>query len=389
MAYPDTIPIGADPAELALRYPLIILCTVTIICGLHISFQFIKNYFRSNDTVKGNKMHAAWASLFFGYSTLSMSFVASDFFSTDLHQRDVFLQIGYLCLTTGAFLFIYYSEKLKIINTRRIFTIVFTLLYVVLCGLIVTSQVVYFGGDVAGFESIMDFTQYSTYSFFVPVVALFLTYCVRINRILPLKLKKFAILMAVSLFAFTIGFLATTDSVIRNLGIGVYSYFLGVLIQICALGVLAYTFLKLPSWRELEWREAIRSIFVIYRGGMMLFNYDFKESDEKARKMNPLLVAGALEMAKSVLTGMMQTETVKVLDLQDKKVIFEQGDKVMVSLITDQYYESLAMLTHEFVVQFERFFASVLPSWQGDVDVFAPTKALVSKIFDIQLPARA
>ena len=94
-------------------------------------------------------------------------------------------------------------------------------------------------------------------------------------------------------------------------------------------------------------------------------------------------------MAKSLLTGMMQTEIVKVLDLQDKKVIFEQGDKVMVALITDQYFESLAILTHEFVVQFERFFASVLPSWQGDLDVFAPTRTLVTNIFDVHLPARA
>nr|MDO8085766.1 hypothetical protein [Candidatus Sigynarchaeum springense] len=113
------------------------------------------------------------------------------------------------------------------------------------------------------------------------------------------------------------------------------------------------------------------------------------ETDEKARKTNPLIVAGALELAKSLLTGMMQTEIVKVLDLQDKKVIFEQGDKVMVALITDQYFESLAILTHEFVVQFERFFASVLPSWQGDLDVFAPTRTLVTNIFDVHLPARA
>ncbi|MBN2149912.1 MAG: hypothetical protein JW839_00570 [Candidatus Lokiarchaeota archaeon] len=389
MAFPDTIPIGADPAEAGLRYPIIILCTITIITGLHISFQFIKNYFQLHDSVKGNKMHAAWASLFLGYSMLSMAFVASDFFSTDFHQRDVFLQLGYLSLTTGALLFIYYSEKLKIINTRRIFTLVFLVLYIGLCGLIIASQVVYLWGDASGFEAIMDITQYSTYLFFLPVILLFFTYFARINRILPIKLKKYATIMAASLFGFTIGFLATTDFVIRSLGIGILSYFIGMLVQICALGVLAYSFLKLPSWRALEWREAIRSIFVIYHGGMMLFNHDFKETAEGARKTNPLVVAGALEMAKSLLTGMMQTETVKVLDLQDKKVLFEQGDRVMVCLITDQYFESLAILTHEFVVQFERFFGSVLPSWQGDLDVFAPTRALVSKVFDVQLKDRA
>ena len=280
MAYPDTIPIGSDPTELAFRTPIIILCTITIITGLHLSFQFIKNYFHLHDSVKGNKMHAAWASLFLGYSTLSISFVASDFFSIDIHERQVFLQIGYLCLSTGALLFTYYSEKLKIINTRRIFTLVFMILYFGLCGLIITSQVIYFLGDVAGFDSIMDITQYSTYLFFIPVVLLFFTYFARINHILPLKLKKFAFIMAASLFGFTIGFLATTDFVIRSLDIGIVSYFIGVLVQICALGILAYSFLRLPSWRELEWREAIHSIFVIYHGGMMLFNYDFKETGQ-------------------------------------------------------------------------------------------------------------
>lgn len=314
-------------------------------------------------------MHAAWFGMFLGYSTMALIYIVADYFVVDPGQRTRFLQMGYLCVATGGYSFTYFVEKLAIVPTRRLFTWFFSLLYVVLIAMIILSFFI---------PSLIDITQYFTYSFMVPMIGLFLFYLGKLNTLLPSKLKKYSRSLILFLFVFTLGFVGMTDFAIRYFGLGLWIRLIGMLLQIGGILIIAFFFLRLPTWNELEWRDSLHSLIVVYSGGISMYQHDFRQ---KGKEINPILISGALEMIKSLLNEVLPKGQLKVLDVQEKKIIVEQGIYITVAMIADAKLESLELLLHSFVNDFEQFFGQYLPDWEGDTDIFAPTKAIVEKIF--------
>jgi hypothetical protein len=296
-------------------------------------------------------------------------YIYSDYFIEDPLERDYVLQIAYLCVATGAFSFTYFMEKLAIVRTRRIFTVLFGILFVILFVIIVLSR---FNPD------LLQITQYFTYSFMIPMIGLFLFYMFKLNTLLPSKLKFYTYSLILFIFVFVIGFVGATDFAIENFGIGIMMRVIGICLQIIGVLIIASFFLRLPTWNELEWRDKLHSLIIVYAGGISMYQHDFKQ---KGKDVNPILLSGALEMISSLLKEVLPRSQLKVLDIQEKKILVQKGIYVTVAMIADEKLDSLELLLKTFLHEFEQFFGQYLPDWEGDTDIFAPTKAIVEKIF--------
>src|SRR5271157_3924545 len=171
----------------------------------------------------------------------------------------------------------------------------------------------------------------------------------------------------------------TIDLSVRYLG-GLTTRFIADIGSIVGVGMVALFFLMLPSWREIEWRPALESLFVVRKGGICLYQHDFMKPDAKADDSTSMMIGSALEMIK-VMLQQTTTGMLKIIDFKDKKLLIEQGEQIMVVMIANIGTESLNFLIHLFLTQFEQFFHDILSNWQGDCTEFESTKALVQEIF--------
>jgi len=374
LEFPYTLPLGLQwPNIDPLRIVLLLIEVACVIFGIHLAFKFFKNYRTMHDSLRGSRMHAAWGWLFFTYAITTLIYIIGDYYALDSTTRYGLLEFGYLSLATGALFYIYNIEGVGIIKTRHAFTIIFSALYAILVIMVVLSVPVHI---VEG-----SLVQYFAISFWIPMIILFFIYTAKINKLIQGKMKLYSTLMIIGLFMFVFGFMGATDFAIKGLGIGLYIRVIGDIMQITGIGMMGMFFSMLPSWREIDWRAALKTLFVIYKGGICIYQQDFQKEAKESDGMSSMMVGGALEMVKSVLQQVLQAGSLKVLDFKDKKLLLEQGEQVLVVMIADTETDSLRFLLHEFVFKFERFYYDVLKDWQGDSSTFEPTKALVKELF--------
>ncbi len=376
-----TITILAEPIPwISISDPIRLLLILIEVCmalvGIHLSFKFFKNYATLKETSRGSRMHAAWGWLFIGYAATIAIYLVADFYTdtrypTDWQYRFDWLEFGYLALATGCLFYIFNIESVGIIKTKHVFSIMFGVLYFILILLLIMSV---FMRLVSG-----DFVQLFAIAFLVPMILLFFIYTARINQLIKGKLKAYSAAMIIGLLVFILGWMGATDIVIKNFGIGNWMRLIADLMQIGGLSVLGWFFSLLPSWREIEWRASMKSLFVIYRGGTCVYQHDFTGRAESTD--SNLMMGGVVEMVKSVLDQVLLPGTLKVFDFKDKKMVLEQGKNISVAVVADSVSESLEYVLHDFVNRFEVFFGKVLDDWSGDSSVFEPTKVIIKWLF--------
>lgn len=364
MAFPNSLPIHGE-----IRLPGLIIETFIIYVALHLALIFLKKYKTTQDAARTNIMYLAWCSLFIAFSATTFFFILGDYFSSTNGERFFYLELGYVSLASGGFFFLFHVERVGFINTRRLFTIIFGILYVILIVLLIMAQ----------FLPLMDLIQTFSFIFLVPTVGLIIAYTYKVNKLIRGKLKVFSSLMILGVFILILGYVGATDFALETFGL--YFRLIAGLLQVMGIVFVAIFFGLLPGWKELQWVKNLHSLFIIYKGGTHVYQHDFQTRE--GEQLDPMMVAGTLETTKSILNEAIKTRSseLKVLDIGDKKILLQQGGYVSVALIADQDLESLRYLLHSFIVEFEGFFVSVLPDWPGDTEVFAPTKVLVEKIF--------
>lgn len=361
MAYPDTIPL-----EGPFRLPLMFLEATIVYIVLHASLIFLKYYHDNKDTIKGSKLQLAWFWLTLGYAGTIFLYLFSDYFSMEEAQRNLLLNIAYLSEATGALFFFFNIEKLEIIRTRRFFSFLFGILYLVMVVLIVlgTTGIL-----------VQELIQYFSLSFLVPMIGLFLFYTFKVYKLLPRKLKNYTFLIFIPTFFISFGTVMAGDAFVEDYGL--YSRVIGDLMQVTGIVCLTIYYLKMPTWRELEWKLKLKSIIVIGKGGVNVFTHHFKESQ---KDINPALVSSAIDIIRSLLGDLIPGE-LKVLDNKDTKILIERGDLITVAMIADEHLDSLDFLLHQFKVEFEGYFWTTLIDWDGEMGAFEPGRMVVEKVF--------
>jgi len=350
---------------------MIIDVTLTIL-ACHLALRSFKNYKMTRDTLKGNMMHLGWAGLFSGYAVTTIVYIVADLFSPDPNVRFIYLQIGYISAASGAMFFVTQIERVGFIRTKRVFTVVFAILYVMLLGFFVWFLV-------GHSQSIGTFIQLFSVSFWVPIIILFTIYMVKLNRLIRGRLRTYSAGLTIGIAILILGYIGATDKSIEIFGLWIRV--LSDCLQAGGLLLISVFFSLLPSWREVDWRLALKDLFVIYQGGLSIYEHHFGAETGKDQQAQTVMVGSVLDMAQSFIQQMLQVGTLKVLDIQDKKIILEQGQYVLVAIVADQELDSIKYLLHSFVNRFETFFGDQLKNFQGDSSVFSPADKLLKQIF--------
>ncbi|NVM05000.1 MAG: hypothetical protein HWN67_21945 [Candidatus Helarchaeota archaeon] len=138
-------------------------------------------------------------------------------------------------------------------------------------------------------------------------------------------------------------------------------------------------FLSFETFTEFGWREKMKELFIIAPNGGTLFHYSFVV---KTTSKIPDLISAGLSGIKDILAEMIQSkQTLKVVDHQDVKILFEYGTYSTLALVAFEnlhiYHSKLALL----IEKFENLFQDVLANWKGETEVFIPSKRLIEEIF--------
>ncbi|MEX2719117.1 MAG: hypothetical protein Q6353_021605 [Candidatus Sigynarchaeum springense] len=339
-----------------------------IIVALDVALIYIKKYVMLRDSVKGTRVHAAWASLFLGYAMMILFYLLGAMYTSTMHQRYHLLQLGYLSAATGAFFYIYYIEQLPYIAKRRVFTFLFGILYVALIIIII----------IAFFADLGTFVQWFAASFWIPNFGFITTYIYKINRMSIGKLRQLSVLVAIGFSTLILGVLGSTDAIQRPFGLGVR--FVADILQLAGIVMVGWFSSKLPSWKELEWETALESLYIIYKGGLLAYEYDFNEASQGAGQARTAIAVSALEAVRMLLNQVTKSGELKVVDFKDKKLFFESGKYITVIVVAKQQLDTLGYIISKIRKEIEKAFSDMLPTWSGDSADFAPATTIINRI---------
>ncbi len=145
--------------------------------------------------------------------------------------------------------------------------------------------------------------------------------------------------------------------------------------------LLGNIFVSFETFTEIDWPHKLRDLFILSKGGMKLFHFSFT-GGENYEDLD--LISAGISGIKALIAEMIKSkDNLRVVDHQDLKLIFEYGDHVILVLLVSEnlkiYRSKLATLR----TQFENFFQDIFAKWDGDLDIFLPTKQLVKQTFEL------
>jgi len=130
---------------------------------------------------------------------------------------------------------------------------------------------------------------------------------------------------------------------------------------------------------ELRWAQKIRQLYIcLVDKGTCLYDYSFK----KEESMEGSLVTGFIAGIYSLVQEITHTQKrLKVIDVEDIKIVLERGNKILGILLTEENYTILRTKLRRLIEIFEVEFENELAAFSGRVDVFKRTEKFIDRIF--------
>jgi len=130
---------------------------------------------------------------------------------------------------------------------------------------------------------------------------------------------------------------------------------------------------------ELKWPEKIHHLYLIHQDkGISLFNYSFIKED----LMDSQLVGGGITGVAMLLQELTRSHRkMRIIDMEDLKILMEYGKYVIAALMTEENYRILRKKLSQFVRVFENQYENTLKHFTGDVSGFEKTKNIVDEVF--------
>lgn len=138
---------------------------------------------------------------------------------------------------------------------------------------------------------------------------------------------------------------------------------------------------KKPSKDELEWRKSVRYLTVLFKSGLPVYNQNLSELQSAKSSPNELL-GGALVAISALLQEIAQDkEPLKIVKKEGFSIMIEEGEKVIVAVITTKELKTIRKKMKNFLDEFQIFFSDFIQDEIANTQLFTPSKALVSKYF--------
>ncbi len=133
---------------------------------------------------------------------------------------------------------------------------------------------------------------------------------------------------------------------------------------------------------ELEWPKKIRHLYLIHQeSGIALYDHSFM----KKKLVDSQLVAGGISGIALLLQELTQSNRMlKIIDLEDLKILMEHGQYVMGALIAEENYGILRKKLSKFVSAFENQYMEYLSDFTGSTSEFETASWLIEQIFQYE-----
>lgn len=152
-------------------------------------------------------------------------------------------------------------------------------------------------------------------------------------------------------------------------------------ILVSELSIIPFVLMKesLPPPEEMDWRKGIIHLYVISASGIVMSDYSFitqKSSDDAD------LFSGGVTGISTILKEMIGSyQHLKIIDHEDKKLLFEYGDNFLVTLVAYKDLKILRTKLKTLTTEISAVFWETIANWNGNLDIFAPMKTMIRNHF--------
>jgi hypothetical protein len=266
--------------------------------------------------------------------------------------------------TIGGILFFYHIESSKPRKPKFIFTPIFiTVLFILIFSYIFLTSLLQL------IASTVSFLAYAALiSYFLLVVKKIWTYY---------KFTSMGLFLGIVFWL--VGYAGNTDIAVTLFN-GFYIRVIGDFVILIGMILMGFFLNSIPSLGEIGWQKKLKYILLTTKGGVSLFMENFQER----QPVDELLLAGALSGINIFMNSVMVDKgKIRVISRGADKFLLNEGEKIIGILVVEQELEILKYFLKELVRQFEEFYAHILTNWNGNIELFMPTKHLVDNIFSI------
>ncbi len=138
----------------------------------------------------------------------------------------------------------------------------------------------------------------------------------------------------------------------------------------------------LPPKQELEWKRAIQYLYVIKKGGIVIYSQDLSQLGQPIPPSDEDLLVGAVSAISSILNEIAHNRNpLKVIEQEGFTILLEESQNIFVLVITIEELKIIRKKMKNFTTEFQEFFEDVLKMEIVDLRLYLPTKKLVEKHF--------
>lgn len=352
------------PIQGSLREPLLILESLIFFLFFEQAFILLIRIRNRKDLKSLQEKAYIW--LFLGYAGMWLFIIISDFYIYNNSIQEIIINIGFLTQIIFLSIFFKTMESYKVYIKKYLFTKTGCIAFA--CFILI---------------SFIDLSlaSYVSSTFWIIFIIFFIIYFKDLNLNLYLKkdiidLKFEIIKFFLSVLIIAIGYQFTTRFIVNIFGVPYR--FLGDILQLIGSFLLAWFFIKVPSFTEYVWQDKIESIFIIHKSGLLLYSKKFREISDD---LYDSVISGRLTMLKMILEKTMSLEGPSVIEKEGKIILFHPGKYIYGILICDEILKSHQILLIKLIEKIEQIYLKVLEEWRGNLKNFLSIDNIVKEIF--------
>lgn len=150
--------------------------------------------------------------------------------------------------------------------------------------------------------------------------------------------------------------------------------------------IISQTQETLPKKEELEWKNSIQRVYLMYKSGIPIYSQEIKYGGDSTSNIRENtteeLLSGTLVTVSSILDEISKSQKpLKVIKREELSILIEDYQNVLMVVFTSQELSKIREKMLLFLQEFNDFFEDALRLQVTDQTVFYPTKKLIQKHF--------
>ncbi|MHA1377849.1 MAG: MFS transporter [Candidatus Helarchaeota archaeon] len=178
----------------------------------------------------------------------------------------------------------------------------------------------------------------------------------------------------------SLGFIVANFMTLPALNEYIDTMILMVILLISEFSLVPFAFMKesLPPSEEMNWPHEIIHLYIMNEGGIVLVDYSFQQTEE----LDADLFSGGISGVCTLLQEMTKSnQRLKIIDHEDKKIMFEYGEQFTVALLASKNLGILRTKLISLTNEIQSVFWETIANWDGNIEVFAPINTMIRNYF--------